>query len=156
MSYKILLMVMDKKRAFADLLVALCEKKNLEERGRQAALVRALKADGITVTQPAVKKWLDGDSMPSMAKAVGIAKFFNIQVSDLLSGNKQALVKLNSYQVEETSLNTPNVGKSDWPFGASVTPAQYEVLTTDEKDAVVNVILSFWQKHQKTKRTASN
>lgn len=156
MSDKILLMVMDKKRAFAELLIALCEKRNLEERGRQAALVRALKADGITVTQPAVKKWLDGDSMPSMAKAVGIAKFFNITVSDLLSGNKQVLGKLNSYQIAEPAPETQYSDKPDWPFGTSVTPAQYGALTQDERDAVVNVILSFWQKHQATKRAASN
>jgi hypothetical protein len=45
----------DARIAFAERLSEVCSDKGLRPHGRQAAMVRNLKACGIDVTQPAVK-----------------------------------------------------------------------------------------------------
>lgn len=36
----------------------------------------------------------------------------------------------------------------EWPFGGHVTPAQYAALSTEQKEAVIDVILSFLSRRE--------
>ncbi|MFL9610202.1 hypothetical protein ACKF11_08975 [Methylobacillus sp. Pita2] len=158
-SPKILLMVINNKRAFSELLIKLCEADGLLERGRQAALVRYLKGKGHKISQPAVKKWFDGESLPETDKALDLARMFHISVDDLLSGNKEALHKRKQSQAGRS--NEPhNEIKSEWPFGDRITPEQYSTLYKDQKENIENRIQIFLDdnaiKSQEAAKQASN
>jgi hypothetical protein len=72
--------------AFAARLAEICTDQGLTPRGRQAALVRMLKGRQVDVTQPAVKKWFDGDSLPDMEKCIEIAQWGRVCFEWLMTG----------------------------------------------------------------------
>lgn len=128
-------MVIDTKLAFAELLKTLCDERKIAERGRQAFFVRLLKANGLKISQPGVKKYFDGEALPDTPKAVVIAKFFNINVNDLLSGNKhyKTLTK-DQHSVEQQS------SSYNWPFGDRITQSEYFSLTPTQQAQIENRI----------------
>ena len=71
----------DARLAFAERLIEICTEKGLKAHGRQAALARQLK-----VTQPAVKKWFDGDSIPDTDKIIDLAIWGNVCFEWLTTG----------------------------------------------------------------------
>jgi hypothetical protein len=71
---------------FANRLAEICSDHNFKAHGRQAALVRVLKDRGVTVTQPAVKKWFDGEAIPDAEKCIEIASWAKICYEWLMTG----------------------------------------------------------------------
>jgi len=71
----------DTRLAFAERLIEICTEKGLKAHGRQAALARLLK-----VTQPAVKKWFDGDAIPDTDKIIDLAVWGNVCFEWLITG----------------------------------------------------------------------
>lgn len=71
----------DARLAFSERLIEICSNKKLRPHGRQAALARLLK-----ITQPAVKKWFDGDSLPDTDKIIELAIWGGVCFEWLLTG----------------------------------------------------------------------
>lgn len=71
----------DARLAFAERLIEICTEKNLRAHGRQAALGRLLK-----VTQPGVKKWFDGESIPDTEKVIELATWGGVCFEWLMTG----------------------------------------------------------------------
>lgn len=71
----------DVRLAFSERLIEICTEKKLRPHGRQAALARLLK-----ITQPAVKKWFDGDSIPDTDKVIELAVWGGVCFEWLLTG----------------------------------------------------------------------
>lgn len=71
----------DVRLAFAERLIEICADKGLKAHGRQAALARQMK-----ISQPAAKKWFDGDAMPDTDKIVEIALWGNVSFEWLMTG----------------------------------------------------------------------
>lgn len=69
------------RMAFSLRLLELCAEHGLKERGRQADLAKLCK-----VTQPAVKKWLDGDSLPGLEHCMTLATWANVCFEWLMTG----------------------------------------------------------------------
>lgn len=69
------------RRAFAERLAVIAESKGFKERGRQAEVARVCQ-----VTQPAAKKWFDGDALPGMDHCVTIAEWGNVSFEWLITG----------------------------------------------------------------------
>ncbi|HSH86868.1 MAG TPA: hypothetical protein VK958_06415 [Methylophilus sp.] len=124
--------------AFAALLKQLCEDAGLKERGRQADIVRLFKHHGIVISQPAVKKYFDGEALPDMDKALVLAKAFDYNVNDLLSGTKKTTKSKNFDQVNQSP-----VTYSSWPFGEKITPDEYNSLLPKQKELVIARILTY-------------
>lgn len=77
----ILISMKDARLAFADRLIEICTEKKLKPHGRQAALGRILK-----VTQPGVKKWFDGESLPDTDKLIELAIWGEVCFEWLMTG----------------------------------------------------------------------
>lgn len=77
----ILLPMKDARLAFAERLVEICTENKLRPHGRQAALARMLK-----ITQPAVKKWFDGESIPDTEKIIELATWAGVCFEWLMTG----------------------------------------------------------------------
>jgi hypothetical protein len=71
----------DARLAFAERLIEICTEKKLRPHGRQAALGRLFR-----VTQPAVKKWFDGTSLPDTEKTIEIAQWGGVCFEWLMTG----------------------------------------------------------------------
>ena len=83
---RMLVIMKDARIAFAERLSEVCSDKGLRPHGRQAAMVRNLKARGIDVTQPAVKKWFDGEVIPDTDKCIEIAIWGDVCFEWLMTG----------------------------------------------------------------------
>ena len=66
---------------FSRRLIEIAESKGLKERGRQAAVAKICK-----VTQPAVKKWFDGDALPGMDHCISLAEWGGVCFEWLMTG----------------------------------------------------------------------
>lgn len=130
-------MVIDTKMAFATLLKQLCNDVDLKERGRQAFIVRLLKSHGFVISQPAVKKWFDGESLPDTDKALVLANYFKISVTDLLSGIKKTVDSKNFHQANQSPVTY------NWPFGDKISPAEYNSLSAKQKELVIARIQTY-------------
>ncbi len=71
----------DPKLAFAERLKEIADAKGLKQRGRQSALAKLL-----DITQPAVKKWFDGDSLPELEHMIRLATWAGVCVEWLCTG----------------------------------------------------------------------
>lgn len=80
-SSNILSPMKDVRLAFSERLIEICTEKNLRPHGRQAALARLLK-----ITQPAVKKWFDGESIPDTDKVIELAVWGGVCFEWLMTG----------------------------------------------------------------------
>lgn len=136
-------MVIEAKLAFATLLKQLCDKADLKERGRQAFIVRLLKQNGIVISQPAVKKWFDGEALPDTDKALVLASFFKYSVTDLLSGIKQSDNLKNFQQVNQSPVTY------NWPFGDEVSQSEYDSLSKSQKDLIIARIKTYLEDNKK-------
>ena len=136
-------MVIDTKMAFATLLKQLCNDKDLKERGRQAFIVRLLKSHGFVISQPAVKKWFDGESLPDTDKALVLANYFKISVTDLLSGINKTDESKNFHQVNQSPVTY------NWPFGDDVSHSEYNSLSKSQKDLIIARIKTYIEDNKK-------
>lgn len=73
---------------FSTRLHAACEKEGIPDRGRAAALHRALNARGHKVSIQGVRKWLDGVAMPTLEKIAALATILNCGTEELASGRQ--------------------------------------------------------------------
>lgn len=136
-------MVIDTKMAFATLLKQLCHDAGLKERGRQAFIVRLLKQNGFVISQPAVKKWFDGEALPDTDKALVLANFFKYSVTELLSGAKQSDQSKNFHQVSQSPVTY------NWPFGDQITQSEYNSLSDSQKNLIISRIKTYLEDNKK-------
>lgn len=151
-------MVITNKRAFAELLIELCESAGMPERGRQAALVRYMKSKGHQISQPAVKKWFDGESLPEVDKAIDLAKLFSVSIDDLFAGKKNLSSTTPSSIAQSGS---SNLNQGQWPFENRISPEQYSSLTSEQRNKVearINLYLedNAVKSHTSGKKQATN
>lgn len=77
------------KSEFSSRLREICEDKGLPRgRGLAAALVREMKAlkEPILISVAGVTKWLNGEGMPELEKAIALANWAGVNVTWLLQG----------------------------------------------------------------------
>lgn len=71
----------NEKLLFSRRLKELCVEKNLPEHGRQTILRKKLK-----ISQEAVRKWLDGESIPRHNHKVQLCEYFGVNYEWLATG----------------------------------------------------------------------
>lgn len=76
----------DAPLAFSERLAEICHDHGLKPHGRQAALVRIFKSREVEVTQPAVKKWFDGEAIPETEKWIELAQWAGVCFEWLMTG----------------------------------------------------------------------
>jgi transcriptional regulator with XRE-family HTH domain len=91
----------DARLAFADRLKQMCADKDLREHGRQAALARLLK-----ISQPAVKKWFDGEALPEMEKLVDLAIWGGVAIEWLVTGRGAKRISGDPYTAQTQAERT--------------------------------------------------
>lgn len=72
--------------AFAARLAEICQSKGLKPHGRQAGLARVLTSLDRPITQPAIKKWFDGEALPDMDKFILLATWGGVHLEWLMTG----------------------------------------------------------------------
>ncbi|SEN73111.1 hypothetical protein SAMN05216325_1442 [Nitrosomonas marina] len=81
----------DKEKAlFSKRLKELCDEKNLPEYGRQTLLRKKF-----GVSQEAVRKWLDGESIPKHSHKVALCDYFGVNFEWLSTGRGIKYQELN-------------------------------------------------------------
>jgi hypothetical protein len=71
---------------FSERLAEICADRKLFQHGRQAALMRVFKGQGMKVSQPAIKKWFDRESLPETEKIIFLAIWADVTVEWLMTG----------------------------------------------------------------------
>jgi len=92
------LMVASTKEDFAARLNKACDNAKPpipEERGRRAELRRRVETAGLVVSGESVRKWLSGESIPSMDSLRFIAMALGVETDWLLTGRTSYVEKSN-------------------------------------------------------------
>jgi transcriptional regulator with XRE-family HTH domain len=85
------------KQEFAQRLHELCELRGIQDLdGRQTALARQFQ-----VSQPAARKWLSGDGLPTLEMAIRIAMWGQVNVEWLLTGRGPRSVRPGGDEIAE-------------------------------------------------------
>jgi transcriptional regulator with XRE-family HTH domain len=75
------------KRAFSDRLNQLCDKAQIPPKGKNRQTIVAKR---FGVSQKGARKWLEGEGLPTLEKAIEIAEEFGVAVTWLLQGRDGA------------------------------------------------------------------
>lgn len=86
----------NEKLLFSMRLKELCMEKNLPEHGRQTILRKIL-----NVSQEAVRKWLDGESVPRHSHKVKLCEYFKVNYEWLSTGRGQKYITSQKSNAEK-------------------------------------------------------
>lgn len=84
------LMVAIGKNEVAERIRKTCDFRRIPARGRPAALAQILKRNGLLISGEAIRKWLTGESIPSMDSLRVLAVALDVDPDFLLTGRRQS------------------------------------------------------------------